>query len=159
MCHDNISRFRWIQVFTRRGLEKNPTLDVKLSLEDRPASGYGVHRPGLSNQEADQVAALLRRVRLFSATEGLIVKVKHRPYVFFSSHSQNAAAVGLVLEALQSAHRCCRDAMVDTVSRFLRGSLRSFDALTDTVCFCRISAAEFFADGGDCDVFEYGVIR
>ncbi|CAM9270699.1 unnamed protein product, partial [Ectocarpus sp. 13 AM-2016] len=62
------------KVFTRRGLEKNPTLDVKLSLEDRPGSGYGVHRPGLSNQEADQVAALLGRVRLFSATEGLIVK-------------------------------------------------------------------------------------
>eukprot|EP00903_Cladosiphon_okamuranus_P014842 g13743.t1 len=62
------------KVFTRRGLEKNPTLDVKLALEDRPGSGYGVHRPGLSEEEAGVIAGLLDRVRLFSATEGLIVK-------------------------------------------------------------------------------------
>lgn len=68
----------WIacQVFTRRGLEKTPTLEVKLSLEDRPRSGYGVHRPGLSEKEAGLVAGLLGRVRLFATTEGLIVKVK-----------------------------------------------------------------------------------
>lgn len=64
------------QVFTRRGLEKNPTLDVKLALEDKPGSGYGVHRPGLSEDEAGLVAGLLDRVRMLSATEGLIVKVK-----------------------------------------------------------------------------------
>lgn len=51
-------------------------MDVKLALEDRPGSGYGVHRPGLSEEEASLVAGLLDRVRLFSATEGLIVKVK-----------------------------------------------------------------------------------
>lgn len=66
------------QVFTRRGLEKTPTLDVKLALEDRPGSGYGVHRPGLSEEEAGLVAGLLGRVRLFAATEGLIVKVTKR---------------------------------------------------------------------------------
>lgn len=66
------------QVFTRRGLEKNPTLDVKLALEDRPGSGYGVHRPGLSEEEASRVAGLLGRVRSFAATEGLIVKVQQR---------------------------------------------------------------------------------
>lgn len=64
------------KVFTRRGLEKNPTLDVKLALEDRPDSRYGVHRPGLSENEAGLVARLLGRVRSFVATEGLIVKVK-----------------------------------------------------------------------------------
>lgn len=63
------------QVFTLRGLEKKPTLDVKLSLEDRPESGYGISRPGLSEEEADIVRRLLSRVRLFAATEGLIVKV------------------------------------------------------------------------------------
>eukprot|EP00904_Undaria_pinnatifida_P007730 jgi/Undpi1/4087/HiC_scaffold_16.g07454.m1 len=62
------------KVFTLRGLEKNPTLDVKLSLEDRPDSGYGTNRPGLSVEEADVVGGLLSRVRLFAATEGLIVK-------------------------------------------------------------------------------------
>ena len=63
------------KVFTLRGLEKKTTLDVKLALEDRPGSGYGVHRPGLSEEEAGVVAGLLRRVRMFAATEGLIVKV------------------------------------------------------------------------------------
>ncbi|CAM9416992.1 unnamed protein product, partial [Laminaria digitata] len=62
------------KVFTLRGLEKNPTLDVKLSLEDRPESGYGTNRPGLSAEEAGIVGGLLSRVRLFAATEGLIVK-------------------------------------------------------------------------------------
>lgn len=65
------------QVFTLRGLEKKPTLDVKLSLEDRPESGYGTNRPGLSAEEAGIVGGLLSRVRLFAATEGLIVKVKY----------------------------------------------------------------------------------
>lgn len=64
-----------LQVFTLRGLEKNPTLDVKLSLEDRPGSGYGPRRPGLSIEEADVVTGLLARVRLLAATEGLVVKV------------------------------------------------------------------------------------
>lgn len=72
-------------MFTRRGLERTPTLDVKLSLEDRPDSRYGVHRPGLSEEEAGLVAGLLDRVRLFVATEGLIVKVrKENARAFFS---------------------------------------------------------------------------
>ena len=70
-----ILRRVFCQVFTLRGLEKNPTLDVKLSLEDRPESGYGISRPGLSPEEANIVGGLLSRVRLFAATEGLIVKV------------------------------------------------------------------------------------
>lgn len=67
-----------LQVFTLRGLEKNPTLDVKLALEDRPGSGYGPSRPGFSAEEANVVTGLLNRVRLLAATEGLIVKVEKR---------------------------------------------------------------------------------
>lgn len=73
-----VAGFASCQVFTRRGLEKNPTLNVKLALEDRPCSGYGVHRPGLSDEEAGLVARLLDRVKLFADTEGLIVKVTMR---------------------------------------------------------------------------------
>lgn len=65
-----------MKVFTRRGLEKNPTLDVKLSLEGRPESGYGVRRPGLSAEEVLSVGGLLSRIRLLAATEGLIVEVR-----------------------------------------------------------------------------------
>ena len=66
------------QVFTRRGLEKNPTLDVKLSLEDRPELEYGARHPGLSAEEAGVVAGLLSRVRVFVTTAGLDVKVHRR---------------------------------------------------------------------------------
>ncbi|CAN0066595.1 unnamed protein product [Ascophyllum nodosum] len=62
------------KVFTRRGLEKNPTLDVKLSLEDRPELEYGARHPGLSAEEAGVVAGLLSRVRVFVTTAGLDVK-------------------------------------------------------------------------------------
>lgn len=62
-------------MFSRRGLEKNPTLDVKLSLEGRPESSYGVRRPGLSPEDALTVGALLSRIQLLADTEGLIVEV------------------------------------------------------------------------------------
>lgn len=65
-----------LQAFTRRGLEKNPTLEVKLSLQGRPESRYGVRGPGLSVEEVEIVGALLSRIRLLGATEGLIVKVR-----------------------------------------------------------------------------------
>lgn len=51
-------------------------IDVKLSLEDRPESGYGVHRPGLSADDVTAVGKLLSRVRLLADTEGLIVRVR-----------------------------------------------------------------------------------
>ena len=63
-------------MFTRRGLEKNPTLDVKLSLENCPESKYGVSHPGLSPEEAVVVGGLLSRMKVFVAAEGLIVKVR-----------------------------------------------------------------------------------
>lgn len=48
---------------------------MKLSLEDRPESSYGVRRPGLSTEDALTVGALLSRIQLLADTEGLIVEV------------------------------------------------------------------------------------
>ncbi|CAM9638892.1 unnamed protein product [Pylaiella littoralis] len=90
------------KVFTRRGLEKTPTLDVKLALEDRPRSGYGVCRPGLSEEEAGLVAGLLGRVRLFAATEGLIVKTMFE--TFDKRHSGRVTAP-IFLRQLDSIFR------------------------------------------------------